>query len=221
MAQPEMMAIGDSLYNGVRSLTISRDLASWSVPAQVAGALGIPFVIPDYPQNVVVEMERWLRMFPDMLAIRKDVADNVRLWLSQPTSPAEQADFDNLAIASTTYGDMQFRTWQTAQTVIDNLIEKLGDSITDLGPHLGELFFGFNTRFLLNPSGDRAAPPEASINIVARRQPKRLLISIGSNNGLWSICFDGVDGGFTEADVQDLKKFMAAVRALPNAVQHI
>ena len=41
MPQPEMMAIGDSLYNGVRSLTITRDLAKWSVPAQVANALNI------------------------------------------------------------------------------------------------------------------------------------------------------------------------------------
>jgi len=73
MPNPEMMAIGDSLYNGVRSLSINASLAQWSVPAQVARALNIPFTVPEYPRNVVVDMEHWLRMFPDIPGIAQDV----------------------------------------------------------------------------------------------------------------------------------------------------
>jgi hypothetical protein len=221
MPQPEMMAIGDSLYNGVRSLTITRDLAKWSVPAQVADALNIPFVLPDYDRNVVVDMERWLRMFPDIPAIAKDVADNVNFWLSQPHSSAGASEFDNIAIASTTFDDMTSRTWRTAQAEIDALVAQYGDRIGSLGRQLGDLFFAFNTRFLLNPAADPAAPAETSLQIVARRKPKRLLVSIGSNNGLWSMCFDAVDGGFGPNDLAQLKTFVAALRGLPPEVEHI
>ncbi len=36
--RPELMAIGDSIYNGTRSLTTNAELARLSVPAQVARA---------------------------------------------------------------------------------------------------------------------------------------------------------------------------------------
>ncbi len=39
--RPEMMAIGDSLYNGVSSFRINWWLSEWSVPAQVAIPLGL------------------------------------------------------------------------------------------------------------------------------------------------------------------------------------
>ena len=57
MTNPELMAIGDSVYNGVRSLTIDRVLASHSVPAQVAAAFGWDFVSPDYPRPVLANLE--------------------------------------------------------------------------------------------------------------------------------------------------------------------
>lgn len=59
-----MMVIGDSLFNGVRSLTINEQLAQWRTPVQVAKGLGIPFITPDYPRNVVTNFEQWLRGFP-------------------------------------------------------------------------------------------------------------------------------------------------------------
>jgi hypothetical protein len=64
MPKCEMMAIGDSLFNGVRSLTINHHLAKWSAPKQVATALGIDFAVPDYPRHVVVDFENWVRKLP-------------------------------------------------------------------------------------------------------------------------------------------------------------
>jgi len=221
MNNPEMMAIGDSLYNGVRSLTISAQLAQWSVPAQVARALNIPFTAPDYPRNVVVDMEHWLRMFPDIPGIAEDVAANVNFWLSKPKPPSNAKAFDNLAIASTTYSDMYARTWKTAENEIAQLQATYGSHLADLGGPLGALFFAFNTRFLLNPTGDDSTPAQSPLAIVAERRPHRLLVSIGSNNGLWSMCFDAMMGGFGPQDLQDMRDFMTQLAALPQEVKHI
>jgi len=227
--QPEMMAIGDSLFNGVRSLTINEPLAQWSAPAQVANALGIPFATPDYPRNVVTNFEQWLRDFPNLAGIALDVENNINFWDTNPKSSL--AAFDNIAIASTTYADMYSRTWQTAQTEINDLHGRLGTDFSKIGGNLAALFFAFNTRFLLNPTGDPQAPALTPLGIVAERRPARLLISIGANNGLWNMGFaadasTGQPGGpigdpFDQQDMSDLNKFFDELRALPADVKHI
>jgi hypothetical protein len=221
MPNLEMMAIGDSLYNGVRSLTISAQLAQWSVPAQVARALNIPFTVPDYPRNVVIDIEHWLRIFPDIAGVAEDVAANINFWLSKPKPPSNAVTFDNLSIASTTYSDMYSRTWQTAENEIVQLQQTYGSHLTDLGGPLGALFFAFNTRFILNPTGDTNKPAQSPLDIIAERKPSRLLVSIGSNNGLWSICFDATVGGFGPQDMSDMQELVKRLAGLPQDVKHI
>ncbi len=228
MPGPAMMAIGDSLYNGVRSLTINQPLAQWSAPAQVARALGIPFATPDYPRNVVVNFEQWLRDFPLIANIAIDVEQNINYWDTFPRS--KLAQFDNIAIASTSYADMFTRTWKTADDEIAALHGSLGDDFGKVGNNLGDLFFAFNTRFQLNPTSDRAAPPLTSLQIVEQRKPQRLLVSIGANNGLWEMGFEavatdgtigGASGPFNKQDVEDLEIFIGHLKALPPDVRHI
>lgn len=228
MAVP-MMAIGDSLFNGVRSLTINEVFAQWSAPAQVAKALGIPFATPDYPRNVVINFETWLREFLPGVGLPLDVENNIKFWDTFPNSRLQE--FDNIAIASTTYADMSKRTWKTAQGEIDALHGRLGANITEIGDHLSDLFFAFNTRFLLNPTSDTHAAADAPLEIVAERKPARLLVSIGANNGLWEMGFaaeasTGQLGGppndpFDQQDVADLVAFVAGLKALPPEVKHI
>jgi hypothetical protein len=221
MAQPAMMAIGDSLFNGVRSLSITPAMAQWSPPAQVARALGIPFVIPDYPRHVVLNLEYWVSLFPNLLPIPFEIADNINFWNGWPKSSHE--DFDNIAIASTTYRDMIKRTWKCAQAEIGPLLGTV---------ELDKFVFAFNTRFLLNPNGDPNRPALSPVEIVAARKPERLLVSIGGNNGLWELTLEAYAGRgigqpagdgipFNAADLSDLKDFVAALRALPPDVKHI
>lgn len=228
MPQTEMMAIGDSLFNGVRSLTIDADLARWSAPAQVARALGVAdFAIPDYPKNVVINFEKWLREFPNVAKALQDLSANVDFWRTFPKSGLSQ--FDNIAIASTTYGDMLNRTWKTAQGEIDAIFQALGPAGGPIAPHVAELFFAFNTRFLLNPTADPNAPAMTSLDIVAARKPRRLLVSIGANNGLWDMAFSSVlgaslgapGGPYNARDVADLTAFVDALKALPPEIEHI
>jgi lysophospholipase L1-like esterase len=224
-----MMAIGDSLFNGVRSLTINQQLAQWSAPAQVARALGIPFVTPDYPCNVVMNFEEWLRRFPDLIGIAADLESNIKFWNAVPKSSL--GGFDNIAIASTTYADMWQRSAATAQTELAGLAGALGGDLGQIGAHAADLFFAFNTRFLLNPQDDPAQAGKSSLDIVAARRPQRLLVSIGANNGLWEMGFaatasSGTPGGaagtpFDAQDVADLTELVDRLARLPAEVEHI
>ncbi len=230
MSKPAMMAIGDSLFNGVRSLTINQQLAQWSAPAQVARALGIPFANPDYPRNVVINFEQWLRDFPVLVSVATDVESNVAFWDQRPKSALTA--FDNIAIASSTYADMFKRTWQTADAEIKQLHGSLGVNFGKIGANLADLFFAFNTRFLLNPTSDSAAPAKTSLQIVEERKPARLLVSIGHNNGLWEMGFaaeasTGHIGDpnptrpFNQQDLLDQETFVDGLKALPAEVKHI
>jgi len=223
-----MMAIGDSLFNGVRSLTINQQLAQWSTPAQVARALGTPFSTPDYPRNVVVNFEQWLREFPNVVGIGADVESNITFWDGNPKSSI--GAFDNIAIASARYADLWTRTATVAQGEIETLHGNLGNDFAKIGDHIAALFFAFNTRFLLNPNGAPAAAKLAPLDIVGQRKPERLLVSIGANNGLWNMGFEAVastgavggpTGPFNAADMADLDTFVGHLRALPPEVKHI
>ncbi|HLZ84967.1 MAG TPA: hypothetical protein VKQ54_15490 [Caulobacteraceae bacterium] len=223
-----MMAIGDSLFNGVRSLTIKEELAQWSAPAQVARALGIPFATPDYPRYVVVNFEQWLHDFPQVFTSMQDLERNIAFWDATPKSSLPA--FDNIAIASARYADLYTRTWQTADAEIAALHAALGTGFTQPNARLADMFFAFNTRFLLNPTGDPNTPPQTPLEIVADRGPARLLVNIGPNNGLWNMGFGAVassglgnptGGPFDADDVVDLKALVAHLGALPPAVEHI
>jgi lysophospholipase L1-like esterase len=224
-----MMAIGDSLFNGVRSLTIDPQLAQWSAPKQVATALGIDFAVPDYPTHVVVDFENWVREFPDIARILNEIKGSIDAWNGNPKSTLEQ--FDNIAIAATTWSDLYSRTWKTAQDEVDNINQNISQGKTTYLDNLSEFFFAFNTRFILNPSRSQTTPALSSLDIVANRKPTRLIVSIGANNGLWQMAFDaasspGFDttkghGIYGDADVADCKQFLTRLAKLPPDIEHI
>ena len=223
----EMMAIGDSLFNGVRSLTIDSHLAQWSPPKQVAKALGIQFAVPDYPAYVVVNFEHWLREFPKIGRILADLNGNIDFWNRQP--PSALAQFDNIAIASTTWSDLNNRTWKTAQSELDAINSEVKAGKTKYLDHLPDLFFAFNTRFILNPSGSHTTKALSPVEIVAERKPKRLLVCIGSNNGLWRMAFNAVSSpGFNvedelygPSDIADCTTFFESLAGLPKDIANI
>lgn len=190
---PDVMAVGDSLYNGVRSLTLDADYCRGSAPSLVAHALGAGdgFLWPDPPRNIVVDLPRWLRAFPDIDRIRRDLADNVAFWLTAPKSPRGKPFFDNVAIASTVIADLYTDTWRRANDRLAELVARHGDKLATLEGPMADLFLAFNTRFTLNPMGLDELADATELDLVEARAPKRLLVSTGSNNGLWEICFEG------------------------------
>jgi hypothetical protein len=75
---PALMAVGDSLFQGTRSLTTSAALCAYSPPAQIARAMGIAdFSFPDAAQPFIIDLENWLKD-PDL--------KRIGAWLGQNAS---------------------------------------------------------------------------------------------------------------------------------------
>lgn len=223
--RPDMMAIGDSLYQGVRSLTIKNGLNQLSAPAQVAEALGIRhrFFCPDPRRPILFDLERWLHLFPDLDRIKKDLGRNADYWFARPKSPSGRLLFDNVAVASATIADLYSDSWSTADDAIRRLPAGAKGRIKKFkldGLNLGAIVQDLNTRFTLNPSGRAAFAGLTQVDLVAARKPKRLLVNIGANNGLWDIAFEANPRGKVTFKA-DMKKLAQALNALPPEVEHV
>ena len=190
----EMMAIGNSLYNGVRSLTIDADLAAHSVPAQVANAFRWPFISPDYPRVMLADVEK---IFCDPLSgtlnLIKNAAANAHAWLASATW-SNDAMFHNLSIAQQVVSDIATANYSQSLATAEQLAA-LGASLP-LGK-LPVLYQALNTCFVLNPQRT-AGDTRSAIDILAEAKPKRLLINIGINDGLWALLLMGDPTDFKE-----------------------
>mgnify|MGYP002633367656 CR=1 FL=1 len=222
---PEMMAIGDSLYQGVRSLTIKNGTNQLSAPALAAEALGIrhKFSCPDPKRPILVNMEAWLRMLPGIDGVKQDMAGNVDYWFARPASPSGRLLFENVAVASSTIADLYSTTWQTSDDYLRALPNGTRGKIKKLtfdGLDLAGIMLALNTRFTLNPSGKAAFKQLSQVELAAARKPKRLLVNIGANNGLWDMAF-GAKAGTRMVFKADLRQLAARLQALPAEVEHI
>lgn len=185
-ARPELMAIGDSIYNGTRSLSTTPGLARLAAPALVARGLGInDFRTPDYPRPVLFDLEAHLREGLDPKRLRQECLQNAERWFDGNGVWSAQRFFDNISIASAAYGDLSTNTSGALKVRAQAAFRKLSQSSdTDYGTML-DLYYGINGGFLLNPSGDSDLDDLTPLEQVASRKPKRLLVNIGSNEGLF------------------------------------
>jgi lysophospholipase L1-like esterase len=217
--RPELMAIGDSIYNGTRSLTTNAELAQLSVPAQVARAFGWNFQAPTYPFDVLFNLEALFRAGAfDLGTLKMAVLANGQRWLDAD-SWADVDCFDNIAIAQTTIADQARSTHLNQVSQIAPLLNQLrnaGD--LDLAA-LAALYEAINTSFVLNPSRDPESEwaDKTPLEIVAARRPKRLLVNIGINDGIWTVCLLAIKTDFDPAaiaaDMHDLGVRLAAMKA--------
>jgi lysophospholipase L1-like esterase len=214
----EMMAIGDSLYNGVRSLTIDADLASHSVPAQVAGAFRWNFISPDYPRVMLADFEK---AFSDSLSgtlnLLKNATANAHAWLADATW-SRQPLFHNLSIAQQVVKDLATANYSDALVIATQLAAQ-GAALPL--QKLPTLYQALNTCFVLNPqrtAGDR----RTAINILAEAKPKRLLINIGVNDGLWALLLlgDATDYQHRVDPTADMAKLAQALHANCPDIEH-
>ena len=223
--RPDMMAIGDSLYQGVRSLTIKRGLIQLGAPAQIAEALGIRhrFACPDPMRPILVDMEAWLRMLPSLSDVKADLAVNTDYWFGKPKSPSGREFFENIAVASATVADLYTQSWQTSDDYLKRLPSGVKARIKKLnwgGLELNRIVQSLNARFTLNPSGKPRYRGLTQVDLVAARRPKRLLINIGSNNGLWEMVFEANPTGQISMK-QELQVLAQKLNALPPEVANI
>lgn len=197
--RPELMAIGDSIYNGTRSLTTNAEMARNAVPAQVARAFGWDFNAPDYPFDVLFNLETIFRTGDFSVRRLKDaVLANVERWRDLGRWSTADA-FDNLAIAQTTIADQAALTYNNNVSQIPGLVTAVrnGQGFDFLKPTVA-LYEALNSSFLLNPGNDATSPwaDKTPLEIVALRRPRRLLVNIGVNDGIWTICLEARKDGF-------------------------
>ena len=211
--RPPVMAIGDSLLNGMRSATINAELARLSIPALVARALSEDdtFAPPSYPDHVLIDLEAEMRRldFPFgvlswLRAVKKRVRANARAWLDGEHTLARTVHFDNLAIAGAETEHLFDRPlkqvkadlarWKPTVDGVDDPLDWPGQGVDLLGLHMA-----INTRFLLDPAGTGLFDEMTPIDVVEARQPYRLLVNIGPNHGLIDLTqagsWDPRDGG--------------------------
>lgn len=210
--RPELMAIGDSLYNGVQSLRINWWLSEWSAPSLVAIGMGLikerngdrngdrSFYGPQYPdQGKSPSKTRSygfnLEALPSPLQYGK-IVPNQRDWLQELAFSYVPKNgrvmVDNLSFSGANSIDL-----------LDVAAGLYGEAAKDtLGrmksfDRLSDAFFYSNAYFVLNPTKNRCVDKMTVIQQVEFRRPKRLLVNIGANNGLYRIAFlaAGLDSG--------------------------
>ncbi len=228
---PEMMAIGDSLFNGVRSLTMTRRLAELSVPAMVAGGLGLAgaFRTPDYPEDrpILFDLEEVLRRRLDFGDLRAAIIANAEAWLADMPRWSEHMFFDNIAIAGADVSNLQQDHAASFREQIPNLLNKVKSQSSIPFDTVFDLFYAINAAFLLNPSRDPDLDHATPVELVALRKPRRLLVSIGSNEGLFSGGFLCSYTGGIEAQIKRIPELMSTLavemrqRFVPGTVPHI
>lgn len=203
--RPPVMAIGDSLYNGMRSATINAEFAAKSIPALVARVLApdSPFAWPRYPESLLVNVEEALRhihlfnffrKFEDSIAFAVESAK--RYFACDYRLPAGLYAWDNLAIAGAEVEhltDWSYRQWDQAVAGIMPAFSQVrsADGLMQVSDRLMTLHMGLNARFLLNPGNERALDDLRPIDWVNLRKPRVLLISIGANHGIIDITLNG------------------------------
>lgn len=221
MPQPELMAIGDSIYNGVRSLSINNELSQLSAPALIAEGLGIRprFTCPDYGRAMVIDLEKYVHMLPDVDGAKADMLANFRYWLPAPPPASGLPVFDNLSIASTVYRDLTERTYETAERELQRINAGQITDVSGVIANLGDLYFALNTRFILNPRSLPELMDKTAVDIAAIRKPKILVVNIGSNDGLWSMGFEArTDVSYVNAR-GNLRDLVDALAGLPAEIQ--
>jgi hypothetical protein len=190
---PELMAIGDSLYNGVRSLSITPALAPLSAPAQAAKSLGFDFVVPDYPYEILIDVEDFLRGDLDFHSFTnlesmlfERIAANAASWLKRRNRWSDKTFFDNVSNSGATISSLYTDTARHHRGLALDLISKLlNDRVHFTIGDVGSLHYSLNTAFLLNPSVVNELDDLTPVDLVALRKPRRLLVNIGSNEGIF------------------------------------
>lgn len=202
---PELMALGDSLYNGVQSLRINWWLSEWSVPSYVAIAMGLidekngdrtgkrRFYGPQYPSHdaspsstisygLNLEGLRW----SDLTGAARDQGKQLYDLAFRKMPPNKRAFVDNLAVSGFNTSDLYAWKAKDYKAAAKASLAQLGKGRLAA---LADAFFYSNAYYVLNPTKSKCIDHLSALDQVKLRKPKRLIVNIGSNNGLYLMSF--------------------------------
>jgi lysophospholipase L1-like esterase len=225
--KPEMMAIGDSLYQGVRSLSLTSNTAPFSPPALVAESLGIErFAVPTPPRPILWDVEkifdRPVPLIISAIELPGEVRANGAIWLADRTWTSDEA-FDNVAVGGaeidSLYNDTYAKHWSKFQ-------RQFAEILLNPLPYqmLSDMWYSLNVCFTLNPHRREEQMERSQLDQVVDRRPKRLLVNIGSNEGLFSGAFLGDIGAANtslQAGMAKMRVLAEKLAELPRDTEHI
>jgi hypothetical protein len=221
--RPDIMAIGDSMYQGIRSLSFLPAMAKHSTPAQVAAAIGMPMTVPDLQQPLLFDLEAELRhggLLHLLDHIRRICLDNLNAWpLDRPWSQHEA--FDNIAVGGAAIGSLLSDTDARYFGDVATLSTKLRDpnlALPDLAATIGSLWYALNNCYTLNPRHREEQRNKAPLDQVEDRQPEILLINIGSNEGLFMA---GFVGDLSPDALKRLRSIPDLLRPVADRLKHL
>ena len=228
--RPDIMAIGDSMYQGIRSLSLLPAMMPHSAPMQVSTAIGMDMVAPDPKVPLLFDMEAELRhggLLHLVSHIRNICINNLKSWpFDQPWSQHEA--FDNIAIGGATIASL----WQDTYGGYIDRAKSLATNITDtnlstaeLAEAIGDLWFALNICYTLNPQHREEQKAQSQLAQATDRQPQILLVNIGSNEGLFRAGFAGDLSAATIASVKaipdKMRELADRMKALPARTERI
>jgi hypothetical protein len=234
--RPDLMVIGDSLAQGCRSLSVSKDRCAQSYGARIAAANQWAFRPPDHPWPVVFDLEKIIRRgtpMPEPLSIVLSIAwiseamkSNVRKWqdaVEKRTKLSQQDTFENLGIAGARIQDLFDRSYETSRNEFDGILSggALTGPLTRFFSSVGDLHIAINSCFTLNPRQEQAHDKKTPLDWVEERKPRRLIVQIGHNHGLFSIGFLGEDRYVTMKSLPGIRELAKRLAKLPPEIEEI
>jgi len=225
--RPAIMAVGDSMYQGVRSLTFTSDMARFSPPAQVAQALGLQMTLPNPRIPIAFDLEQLFRQ-GGVIHLLADISaaclKNMEFWLGGDPWSQHQA-FDNISVGGAEIATLYQDTFEKYWATIPALVTRIKTSQTPDAAAIGQLWYALNTCFTLNPQRRDEQAGKTQLQQVADRKPRILLVNIGSNEGLFHAAFTGDFDSATLASVADIPNKMSdlidELAALPADIEQI
>lgn len=234
---PELMIIGDSLAQGCRSLSVTPNFCAESYGAIIAREQGWEFNVPAFPRAVLFDLEEiifkylnWGFLISWPILFRR-IQKNLDEWTDHFLSPG--GDFpewcDNLAVAGATLEDIgadpdpaRHFSWNRSRAIVE---QHQGASLKDLvlgqKDALATMHLGINSGFLLNPCGLKKYAHWTVLDWVRARRPKRLIVHMGHNNGLYPIGSNAVFTDLRQTALPAYKKMISAVMEVTNIKQQV
>lgn len=234
---PDIMAIGDSMYQGIHSMSMTPWMARQSAPAQIARALGMKMVVPDLSQPLLWDIVAELRNggIPKIVIRMHDICkENLRHWQPGQRWSAHEA-FDNVAIGGALIEDLWTVTdnsrWQDFVRLSDEFQNTDVSFARDSSKFI-DLWFALSTCYTLNPQHRPEQRDLSQLDQAIQRAPRILLINIGSNEGLFNACLMGEISFATDTAAKAMAETETRInalvveladrlKALPNRVEKI
>lgn len=235
--QPELMAIGDSLAQGCRSMSVRKEFCEQSVSARMAYLNDWKFLSPDHPRPVLFDLEREIRdllqnivgLFPVISGLGGRLRANGYEWYRdiESTLPLSTSPyFDNLGI---TGAEIEHSFDKTAGDWLSDIHRIMDDGVLDLplqemfGHYndLLDLHMAINGYFVLNPTNDKANLNKTPLDWVAERKPRRLLVQTGHNHGLFDIGALAKGDLVTYKSLERIDEFITQLAQLPSEIESI